>query len=395
MSKPLVPEPIRALIARWIPRLAFVIFVFLTVSWLKSPSKSTGFDWVMYQDTARLLLSSRVDLIYPGITEGLPFFYPPYFIWPIAPLGLLTRTWGYVTCALAMVVALASALGLLSRTIPGSWKSFATVLVVVLSSASWTVMLQIGHISAWFLFVLAAGLFLWTRGKNALAGAVLSLMMFKPNLGCVFPALLLVRRQWTHLAGWICGFALLLLSTLPLGPEIWRDYFRTSRAVASIVTQEIPMWKQQTVYAFWCTVIDTRHSRLILMSWLVSIGPLLGLTILAWLKTNLDSAHLPRLFGLIVLMLVSSNVYLFLYDGLLLALPGVVWYLQKDSFRSALAHRVIGVAILFIYIWQHLSVWVIKGGISLVGPAVAVWLVADACDLLRGGDLRETATLRT
>ena len=68
--------------------------------------------------------------------------------------------------------------------------------------------------------------------------------------------------------------------------------------------------------------------------------------------------------------------------ALLVALPGLVWYLDRDSYRSATLHRVCGGALLVAYVVQQLSVWLIQGGWSLVGPTLAVWLVADALDLV-------------
>ena len=44
----------------------------------------------MFHDTARLVLASRSSEIYPGVTEGYPFFYPPYFVPFVAPLGMFS-----------------------------------------------------------------------------------------------------------------------------------------------------------------------------------------------------------------------------------------------------------------------------------------------------------------
>jgi hypothetical protein len=105
---------------------------------------------------------------------------------------------------------------------------------------------------------------------------------------------------------------------------------------------------------------------------------------LRWLKTDLDAKNLPRLFGVTVLMIVTCSPYLHHYDALLLALPGLVWYLDREGYHSARLHRVCGVALLAAYLIQQVSVWVIESGWSLVGPAVAVWLLADLLDLARG-----------
>jgi hypothetical protein len=61
----------------------------------------------------------------------------------------------------------------------------------------------------------------------------------------------------------------------------------------------------------------------------------------------------------------------------------MVWYMDRGSYRYTGCRMVAGVAILVIYVWQHLTAWIIHGGWALVGPTVAIWLIADAWDLLR------------
>ena len=207
--------------------------------------------------------------------------------------------------------------------------------------------------------------------------------MFKPNLGLIFPALFVARRQWSLVAGWACGFALLLVSTVPIGPDIWADFFRSYHSLAAALSAEIPMWKQQTIYAFWRTALGMPQSPRLVALWAFSTLPLLAVTVAVWIKVTPDPRHLPRLFGIAVLAAVCCNMYLFVYDGLLLALPGIVWHVRRADYRSAACHRTAGIALLVIYIWQHLGTWFVHGAWPLVGPAAGFWLVAEAWDLVR------------
>ena len=104
-------------------------------------------DWVLFHDTARLLLSSRVHEIYPGVTTNLPFFYPPYFIPLIVPLGFFSRPLAYVIIALSMIGAISAAVWELRVLLPTKASSFAAGVLVVLSSASWNAMIILGHLS--------------------------------------------------------------------------------------------------------------------------------------------------------------------------------------------------------------------------------------------------------
>jgi hypothetical protein len=382
---------------RWISRFAFMVFGSISYFWayalfITRFECTLHQDWTMFHDTARLLLSSRVPEIYPGVTTNLPFFYPPYFIPLIAPLGFLSREWAYVTLALSMIGAMSAAIYMLRILLPAKASSFAAGVMVVLSSASWNTTIILGHLSALYLLMLVAGLLLWSRGHRLLAGAVVSLLMFKPNLGLIFPVLFVAQRQWALVAGWACGFALLLTSTVPIGLRIWVDYFSSYRSLASALSAEIPMWKQQTIYAFLRTALEVPQSPRLVALWAFSTLPLLAMTVAVWINVKPDARHLPRLFGIAVLAAVCCNVYLFIYDGLLLALPGMVWYLRRAQYRSAACHRAAGIAMLVIYIWQHLSTWFVHGVWPLVGPAAGFWLIAEAWDLV-GGPTRRSAEI--
>jgi hypothetical protein len=375
--------------ARLVPRFAFIIFFSNTLLWVCRVfvtrfECTLGGDWVMFHDTARLARLSRWSEIYPGITTGYPFFYPPYFVPFLAPLGPLARPWAYALIVLAMASAMTASFTALRLVLPAKTPSYLTGVLVVLSSPSWSVMFVAGQLSALYLLILVLGLVLWSRNSRLGAGAVLSLMMFKPNLGLIFPLIFVARRQWPLLAGWTVGFLVLVTTTLPSGVLTWVDYLGSFRTLADTVARGIPMWKQQTIYAFWRTTLGRPNAPIVPILWALSVLPLVIVTAAAWLKAPLDRRHLPRLFGITVLCLVCCNTYFFIYDGLLLALPGMVWYMRRDHYRSGMCHRIAGAALLFVYVWQHLTTWVLQGGWALVGPAVGVWLIADAWNLIGG-----------
>lgn len=88
--------------------------------------------------------------------------------------------------------------------------------------------------------------------------------------------------------------------------------------------------------------------------------------------------------------------YGFLYDGLLLAIPGLVWFLRPETYGTARRHFWCGVAIAAAYVFQEVSGWIQRGP-ALTGLAIVAWLVADAIDfLLRGrATLADRAVQRT
>lgn len=363
-----------------IAAVATFAFTYLTLSWLVQFRASAEYDWVVFQDTARRFLAGRYTEIYPGVPE--PFLFPPSLVPLLAPLGWLSRLAGYSAIVAALALSTAGSLWILRRLVPGARGETLAFAVLVLSSASWHVMIRIGHLSALFLLVVLAAVHAAARKRDLLAGALLALAMLKPNLGLLFPALLLARGRWRMLAGWGIGVLLLVSAALPMGASIWPAYFESQRVLLHLLTERIEMWKQQTIFAFWRTVLGEGRATLALAMWIVTCAPLAWLAIRAWRRTAWTPAAMPRLFGLAILLLVACTPYLYLYDGLLLALPAAVVCFDGDGWASPARRRVCAAAAFFVYSWQHLATWILKGGWALVGPVVGVWLAVAAWDLL-------------
>lgn len=120
------------------------------------------------------------------------FPYPPHGLWLVLPLGWLSYfpgliAWTLVTFAIcAYVLVRFSGLG---------WKAicflaFAPAAAINISSG------QNGFVSA---ALLCAGLLLVER-RPVLAGVLLGLLTYKPQLGLLVPFALLMGRHWTVIA---------------------------------------------------------------------------------------------------------------------------------------------------------------------------------------------------
>lgn len=369
-------------LSRAIPRLSFVAFGVLTVmAAIYTPVAATN-DWTLFHDTASLLLAGRRGEIYPGITPGYPFLYPPPFLWHVAWLGLLTPGAAHVALIGAMAVALGAALWMLHRGLDDRARTLDSWIFVVLSSAGCVWTLTAGHIAAWFVLLLTIALLQWRNGKELAAGFVLSLIAIKPHYCIPILLCVLLGRAWRVLGGAVVGLAFLALTTVPLGHEVWARYLEQLATVGGTVA-EIPPWKQITLLAFWRSVLGDARPLVVAAATLSSVVPCVLLVLLAWIKCRTVPATIPRLLGATVLMLLTCNVYSFHYDALLLTIPGAVWYLRGHEYASARSHLAIGVAISLAYVAQHLSAMVLQSGLALTGPILAAWLVFDARDLLR------------
>ena len=338
-------------------------------------------DWWLFYDTARLLVAGRVDEIYPGITAGYPFLYPPPFVWHIAWLGFLSPGAAHIGIVLVMIAALFAALWLLHMGLDDRGRRLDSWIFVVLSSAGWFWLLAAGHIAAWFVLLVAVTLVLWTSGREFTAGLALGLLAIKPHY-CL-PILLCVigARAWRVLGGAFTAIALLALSTLPLGKALWTSYFEQFSSLNGIVTA-IPPWKQITLFAFWRSVFGDNQLSIAAAATALTAAPCIALVAHVWIKKARKASAIPRLLGLTVLLLLSCNAYAFHYDGLLLTIPGAVWYLREHEYANAKHHREAGVLILLAYAAQHASTLLHQNSLAFTGPVLAAWLIIEGRDLL-------------
>ncbi len=353
-------------------------------------------DWTLFYDTGSLLVSGRTSELYPGVTPGYPFMYPPPFVWHVGWLGLLSPGAGHVALVVAMIVALGTALLILQCGLDDHGRPLDSWFFVVFSSASCFWMVTAGHIAAWFVLLTSASLLLWKRGREFAAGFVLGLIAIKPHycipiLGCV-----VLARAWRVLSGAMAGLVFLVATTIPLGRGVWTSYLEHSFGAAGEIVSTIPAWKQITLLAFWRSVLGDGRPLFVLTATAISMIPCVVLVGLAWIRCQPHQESVPRLFALTVLMLVGCNVYSFHYDGLLLTIAGAVWFLRGREYTSSRRHLAIGVTVFCVYVVQYVQTLFADGGVALAGPLIAIWLIIDAYDLLRapmsaGGTGFETA----
>ena len=145
--------------------------------------------------------------------------------------------------------------------------------------------------------LIALTLLLWTSGQEFLAGLAIGLLAIKPHY-CV-PILLCVvlARAWRVLAGASIAIALLVLSTLPLGADMWTSYFEQFGSVRGVVAA-IPSWKQITLLAFWRSVLGENPQWMAVVAAVLSAAPCIALLSLAWIRLGRKAVAIPRLVAL-------------------------------------------------------------------------------------------------
>jgi len=201
-----------------------------------------GRDFVNVHSSGLLALRGRLDILYNveayrafqteaygGGLRSHNYSYPPVtllFTWLFAllPYGAAAIAWLCGTAALFV----AAARPYLARAGLPAW-------IALLAPAS-LMNVWAGHYG-FLVGALWLGAFHFLPRRPVLAGVLIGLMVVKPHLAVLAPVILLARREWRAIAAAaLTAGALVLLSALLFGPELWVTYLvETSRLQAAMV----------------------------------------------------------------------------------------------------------------------------------------------------------------
>ncbi len=367
---------------------AHLLFLLL---WLRSQmgaAEPPVRDWVAFRLAAERLLEGDLGSLYGTVDWGYAWRYPPYALYLVVPLAVISPKIAYVLAMGAGIVATGLALWALRGSMADR-RGFGVIALCVVSSAPFASTIINGQLSAILLLSVASALWALERGRGELGWGLLGALWLKPNW---IPGFLLLgagQRRWRGLAVLMAVGAALVLSSMPLGSELWPE-FLADRLGSARVGLDYPAHLQSTVLSA-LTVLIPGGAPLYL-AW-VAIGT--ALTAVLWLTLRNRDIPLARQVGACVLFTLSANVYVFFYDNLLLAVPAAAWWACRTSYRSRSVWIMIGACIGTVWIWDHAvfywpmvarALGVIRDypepAASIVGVVVALWLALEWIDSL-------------
>jgi hypothetical protein len=178
-------------------------------------------DFATLFDRTRFIAS--MDRAAGASTGYSPFSYPPHAIWFIAPLAALPYTASLLTW-LAATFALYAAV--LRRFFASNWQC---LLVLLLSPAS-LVNVSFGQ-NGFLVAALLTGALLLLETRPVLAGVLIGILTFKPQLGLLLPFVLIAGGYGrSFLAAAVTGIVLVLASIAIVGIGPWQTFFATGIA---------------------------------------------------------------------------------------------------------------------------------------------------------------------
>lgn len=203
---------------------------------------AAAYDWEQLHQHLVLRVQSLNHAPYPYDQVPVPFFYPPVFFLVLAPLALLPfpiAFWVWsaakLSCWLLVAYAIRPRFGalLLALVAPPVFYDFISGQSALLAAS------------------LLGGILLTLDRRPLLSGALIALLIFKPQYGVLLPFVLIATGRWrVVITAALVIPVLLLLAGLIFG---W-DTFVGFRAAATFATTQfhlsgaLPWFKLQSIY---------------------------------------------------------------------------------------------------------------------------------------------------
>jgi hypothetical protein len=322
-------------------------------------------DFVSYWAAGALTLDGNpagaYDLALHRATElgaipldgALPFAYPPCFLPVVTPFALLSYPAAAADWVLLGFALYCVAMRRWAPDMPWLALSFPPLLVNAITG-------QAGFLTA---ALLVGGMALLPK-RPLLAGALLGLLIVKPQLGLVLPLALLAGREWRAIAGAAASsVGLVLVSLILFGWEPWQAWLGNADLIASIAGEGRAGWHRMASVYGALRLAGLGAAAAWIVHFLVALAAT-GAACLIWYRKE----ELGARAGALAAATALASPYLFIYDILILVVP-FLWLVARGRHGPLLA---LVWAILFAALAQAAG-W--SPGLNLVPLAPAILLV--------------------
>jgi hypothetical protein len=372
--------------AKRLVRFFLAAHLFFPIAWLWSQAASgqpDQRDWYYMRLAGERFLQRDWPSIYSSVDDGFLWRYPPFALYLAALLAVLHPRTAYWLMVLVAVGALATTLFLIRQALHPP--DFGVVALAVATSAAFTSVLVTGQNSPLIALMIAAGLWSLLRGNKTLPFVFFGLLAIKPNWLPVFAVYALIRRNFRGFTIMVAVGVGFILAALPLG--ITDDFVDASFRNSELLT-DFPAYKLITMRSFLGALTDFAAL------WVVVLVVLGACGIYVWRPAS--KTPIPRQLAVVILITITANLYVAFYDGLVIMIPAIIWWASRNTYSSQTAWRTIGGLIAFIWVWDQAvffyagaarSLGLITAGtpsLSLVGPALALWVLVEALDIRAG-----------
>ncbi|WP_088184440.1 glycosyltransferase family 87 protein [Sphingobium sp. Z007] len=328
------------------------IWMYGRAAWEANPQRY--YDMDIYLAT----LGPIVGAGYPGQLWS----YPPVAMLVAAPFGLLPYLPALALWTVCGTVAFLVALRLWVR----DWR----IVALPLAAPAALLGLMSGQFALFAAAIILAAL-RWRDRRPWLAGALVGLLLVKPQLGFLFPILFLATRNWrAFAAAALSSLALAATVALIWGVDIWRIYVETGIANQSLVLSD----PDHLAGPFMPTLFMNLRVVGVPVPLASALQMALGLlaATLVWLRFRRRPAATDLSANLLFLACaVSATPYMLSYDTLSLAAMAVL------ALAAGQSGRIAPILAFFLPLLQLAAGMAGLPGPGLIPIAVALYLLRE------------------
>lgn len=303
--------------------------------------------------------------------EALPWRYPPvyfFFLLPFTYLGYLGAFWAWSALTILGLM-------IVIRRITPVW--YLPLLVPLCLPVAYTMVAgQNGTLTA---IVIGAGLIMLPRSAKV-AGIILGLLVYKPQLAVVIPFCLLAGRYYSALISMVVtAIVLVLMSWIIFGADPWVAFFQglSSQTNSAFGADQVNWERIPTVVITAMQVFDSSRT-----AWMLQVGvALFALTLAVWVWRATTEPGVRALALVASTPLVSP--YIWDYDIAILIIP--IAFLASESWGGKWTT---GKFIILLSMWfaePTLRLMSVKIGLQL-GPFLWAVLLVYSVILVKKGN---------
>lgn len=297
----------------------------------------------------------------PIVGQGYPgqlWSYPPVAMLVAAPFGLMPYLPALALWTLCGAVCFAASLRL--------WIRDYRPVALLLASPAALLCIMSGQFALFAAAIILAVL-RWREERPWLAGALVGLLLVKPQLALLLPLLFIATRNWRAFgAAALSSLTLVALVALLWGVDIWRIYVQTGIANQSLVLSD----PDHLAGPFMATLFMNLRVIGVAVPW--ASGLQMALALLAAMLVWLRFRHHPDAGDLSANLLflacaMSATPYMLSYDTLSLAAMAVLALAAGEG-------RIAPILAFFLPLFQLVAGMAGLPGPGLVPIAIALYL---------------------
>jgi hypothetical protein len=305
-------------------------------------------------------LQALLDAGYPGQNWS----YPPSVFFLAAPFGQV----GYLTALLLWTLLGAAIFFAVARRHVADNR---LLLVLLLSPAA--VFCIISGQSSLITAAMLVTIFAWLDRGPIVAGILIGLLTLKPQLGILFPVILIASGRWRVFASAaVTTFIIAGVTALVFGPQVWIDFATNGLATNNLVLAD----PERIATPFYPTVfmnlrgIDLPYGIAMAAQLCVSAG---AVGIVAWAFRFRRDANPLMLMALFLACSIAAVPYMLSYDTLGLAFAALL-LLGAGSLDGA-GRRFVQLVYWLPLIQMVFGNWHVPGP-ALIAPVFAIYVLA-------------------